>query len=73
MANDTEGRATREELKGNLPGKLRGNDDGELRGGREYPHQCTPGTYEKACQEISNPGLDGMEGVFKKMKKREAK
>lgn len=58
--------ATREELKGNLPGKLRGYGDGEQRKLKEYPDLCEPENYPDACKKISNPGIDGLEGVYKK-------
>jgi len=64
-----ESHITRAELRGNRSGKLRGNDDGEQRSLKEYPDLCKPKNNKNACKGISNPGIDGMEGVYKKMGK----
>lgn len=66
-----ESHITRAELRGSRSGKLRGNDDGEQRSLKEYPDLCEPENNMDACKEISNPGIDGMEGVYKKASKED--
>lgn len=72
MTENKQGQISREELRGNDPGKLRGNDAGELRDLKEYPDLCKPGNNINACKGLSNPGIDGMEGVYKKIAKQQS-
>lgn len=69
MTDKNQGQITRAELRGNRPGKLRGNDDGEMRTLKEYPNLCESKEYPNACKGLSNPGIDGVEGVYKKTEK----
>lgn len=66
MSDKNQRPITRAELRGNGPGKLRGNDVGEMRKLKEYPNLCQSEEYPNACKGLSNPGIDGMEGVYKK-------